>query len=1158
MNRGSEFEEYRALILRCKRPELDKLIKSTDLPRGGLKQDLQLRLISYLDQEPPDAFLNSLNDLLLRQKNSAVALSGSQPNGLLLPCPTGGLWLSSRDECDASFGRQVSNDQSNSFSSPTNLTTTPLWSSWDGSTSASQTQSPVTLGCLPNSSFPTSTANYGATPFLDQSGHGGNTNTGASSEKNLLYQLQPGPIGPLIGLAGAKGSFRLPACLPGFRFRDSPFFKEIDTLLVPQIMTPNHISFATGRRSYDRSLALRFTPDQAETITYHCRRLSNDRMDFGVQVIMRFARMDPDLTTQLVDAYGLTNSRGSRLDPIPQPRMLTLSEDSLPVHLAIQVNGRPVQLPPLLPSNRPGLDGRRNPRPINITQFLRVSPAIANYIRLTWTHDYSSFVYSLVGIYLMHKWSPQQLCALLQSTSFQSAETMKAELIRKLQTGRPKTNKAQPKSSIGLTTQVPTVDDNNSTTIVDDEDEEDDDLVMPNTLPVQLLCPLSKCRIEVPVRGRDCRHIQCYDATTYLIINERKPSWNCPVCDRKVYYEDLIIDGLFLEVLNSKAAQDLDEAVFHDDGTWSVLAERAKAHNSPGSSDSSDSDDSDEPKPHSESGKSGSLNNLGTTPVSGVQRTPNSVISTLEPDSVGSSTTTISTGLSFGAVSPAGSGSSSNAPLFFNPPSNSPLRCGASVPTTPLQSGSTAFRAPSHLSSHPIGPDKDIDRPVQMQNITIDLTASDDETDKSSRSSSVDNRSHPVVGPEISNPQYHAATRNSSISQQPTNPSSLVPPASGLPIPALTKDTLSIPGPLSCPPIVTPQSVSPGTLPKPVGPLAVSSSSADLASTSNTNNPTQSPVWPQHSTNASIAVPSAVPTGAPTSFESRKRGCDMSQRTATSDSDVPFEARFARSNGNSSDPNYASGLRSLSAKHSRHDPSLTSAPIPSSSTPVSSPTSLPDFGSAYETFDRRAQAYNPDPYHFYRHPPAVPSGRQSTGFPCRSNGSEFNNPPHMYHSQFAPHLPQHHSQSASSISSGYSGSPFDSAHSRRFRPGSTPGTDRQTPPYQINPMYSGDMPHMYSSADNAYARYLTDPPVHSRPEVSNLLAPSHGPGFTERHVSRQSGRTDSRFTPASFSRPLDHHYFHDHQHHHRNSPSQSPALHWNARNGTTTYHARRP
>ncbi|VDQ06582.1 unnamed protein product [Trichobilharzia regenti] len=80
------------------------------------------------------------------------------------------------------------------------------------------------------------------------------------------------------------------------------------------------------------------------------------------------------------------------------------------------------------------------------------------------------------------------------------------------------------------------------------DDDDDDDVVMPNTLPVQLLCPLSKCRIEVPVRGRNCRHVQCYDATTYLIINERKPTWNCPVCDVKAPYDDLIIDGSYEEL----------------------------------------------------------------------------------------------------------------------------------------------------------------------------------------------------------------------------------------------------------------------------------------------------------------------------------------------------------------------------------------------------------------------------------------------------------------------------------------------------------------------------------------------------------------------------------------------------------------------------------
>ncbi|TPP65432.1 putative sumo ligase [Fasciola gigantica] len=801
----------------------------------------------------------------LRVISFPVTLTGAQLNGLTLPNQAAGnvMWSPSHEGWETLYGGRVPGAQSGSFSSQSNnLTAPPMWSSWNQNVNTSNAQPAATLNCPPNSSLPTSTGNSSAAPSHDQSGHTGNANSSTSSGRNLIYQLQPGPIGPLIGLAGAKGSFRLPACLPGFRFRDSPFFKEIDTLLVPQIMTPNHIAFATGRRSYDRSLALRFTPDQAETITYHCRRLSSDRMDFGVQVIMRFARMDPDLTAQLMKAYGLTNSRGSRLDPIPQPCMLTLSEDSLPVHLAIQVNGRPVQLPPLLPSNRPGLDGRRNPRPINITQFLRVSPAIANYIRLTWTHDYSSFVYSLVGIYLMHKWSPQQLCTLLQSTSFQTAETMKAELIRKLQTGRSKGSKTQANPSLGLTTPVSAVDNTNSTTVVEDDDDDDDDLVMPNTLPVQLLCPLSKCRIEVPVRGRDCRHIQCYDATTYLIINERKPSWNCPVCDRKVYYEDLIIDGLFLEVLNSKAAQDLDEAVFHDDGTWSVLAERARAHNSPGSSDSSDSDEC-EPKQSTESRQTGCLNSAGATTVPAAQRTPNSVVSTLEPDSVGSSTTTISTGLSFGAVSPAGSGSSSNAPSFFNPPPNSPTRSAANIPAAPFPSGSTPFRAPPHISPLAVGLDKDTDRPVQMQTTSTCL--------------SIFLPKFPRIFSGvllISENDHHQCTtlaRTPSTGPRTSNPSSLLP-SPPLSMPYLVPDTSSVLGQVTCPPVVTPQSMPRTTIPEAVGYLVSSNLSTDAISTDSiditSNNLVQSPMWPQRQSNPSSVTPSTITTALPTPFES--------------------------------------------------------------------------------------------------------------------------------------------------------------------------------------------------------------------------------------------------------------------------------------------------
>ena len=35
-------------------------------------------------------------------------------------------------------------------------------------------------------------------------------------------------------------------------------------------------------------------------------------------------------------------------------------------------------------------------------------------------------------------------------------------------------------------------------------------------------------------------------------MNERKPTWSCPVCDSKALYDALLIDGYFSEILESK------------------------------------------------------------------------------------------------------------------------------------------------------------------------------------------------------------------------------------------------------------------------------------------------------------------------------------------------------------------------------------------------------------------------------------------------------------------------------------------------------------------------------------------------------------------------------------------------------------------------------
>lgn len=97
-------------------------------------------------------------------------------------------------------------------------------------------------------------------------------------------------------------------------------------------------------------------------------------------------------------------------------------------------------------------------------------------------------------------------------------------------------------------------------------------------LRVSLICPLGKMRMTTPCRASTCMHLQCFDASLYLQMNERKPTWNCPVCDKSALYENLVIDGYFQEVIGSqKLGLDDNEIQLHKDGEWSTLDIKAEA-----------------------------------------------------------------------------------------------------------------------------------------------------------------------------------------------------------------------------------------------------------------------------------------------------------------------------------------------------------------------------------------------------------------------------------------------------------------------------------------------------------------------------------------------------------------------------------------------------
>ena len=51
------------------------------------------------------------------------------------------------------------------------------------------------------------------------------------------------------------------------------------------------------------------------------------------------------------------------------------------------------------------------------------------------------------------------------------------------------------------------------------------------------------------------------------MMNEKKPTWSCPVCDQRAPYDSLAICALFTDILQT-CRDTCDEIVFAADATW--------------------------------------------------------------------------------------------------------------------------------------------------------------------------------------------------------------------------------------------------------------------------------------------------------------------------------------------------------------------------------------------------------------------------------------------------------------------------------------------------------------------------------------------------------------------------------------------------------------
>lgn len=77
--------------------------------------------------------------------------------------------------------------------------------------------------------------------------------------------------------------------------------------------------------------------------------------------------------------------------------------------------------------------------------------------------------------------------------------------------------------------------------------------------------------LTTPVRSVHCPHLQCFDAAIWLGMMETTPTWACPVCNKTLNPDDLVLDGFtqdIMKTLKTIRGGDYDHVIVEVDGTW--------------------------------------------------------------------------------------------------------------------------------------------------------------------------------------------------------------------------------------------------------------------------------------------------------------------------------------------------------------------------------------------------------------------------------------------------------------------------------------------------------------------------------------------------------------------------------------------------------------
>jgi len=205
--------------------------------------------------------------------------------------------------------------------------------------------------------------------------------------------------------------------------------------------------------------------------------------------------------------------------------------ERLPYNISVSVNDRQCKLPILNIPTKAGITPWRCNVPIDITQQTDLRNPSQNTLKITWSgepHEY------MAAVYVAEKLTWSELLVNLKTRPLRSSNETK-KMIKKSMENDMDTE------DVGVDSMISTIRD-----------------------------PLSKTKMELPARGKDCLHWQCFDAIQFLQMNEQKQTWLCPLCKTKIKFENLEIDEFFLSILQSpNLSKDCEYVILYENGLWS-------------------------------------------------------------------------------------------------------------------------------------------------------------------------------------------------------------------------------------------------------------------------------------------------------------------------------------------------------------------------------------------------------------------------------------------------------------------------------------------------------------------------------------------------------------------------------------------------------------